>query len=60
MVVLSVAGLCGLELFDGVVEALNPGEALGLCFGHAAVEVGVVAAGLARSLKRVEEEVVLS
>lgn len=50
----------GLEFFDGVVETLDPGEAFGLCLGHAAIEVGVIAAGLAGRLQGVEEEVVLS
>ena len=55
-----LGGTDGLELLDGVVETLDPGETFRFGFGHAAVELGVVAAGLACCLKGVEEEVVLS
>ena len=49
-----------LEFFDRVIESLNPGKSLGLSLRHAAIEVGVVPAGLSGGLQRVEEEIVLA
>ena len=49
-----------LQLLDGVVQTLDPGESLGFRFRHAAVEFSVVTGGLPGGIQRIEEEIVLS
>lgn len=60
MLLIVPRGAHGLELLDGVVQTLNPGKTFGFGFGHAPIEIGVVAACLSGGLESVEEEVVLS
>jgi len=57
MLLIVPRGAHGLELLDGVVQTLNPGKTFGFGFGHAPIEIGVVAACLSGGLESVEEEV---
>ena len=52
-------GLQG-QLLHSIVQPLHPGESLGTCFGHAAIEGGVVAMRLPGGLERIEEQVVFA